>query len=112
MRSAAATAVRCSFAALPPARRRRSLVMRRIEATLPENRLSASQRKEQLKAAAEPRRALDLDAPAERKCELARDREAEPGPTAVTRPERPEDPLAFLRPDARTRVGHDDGDRS
>jgi hypothetical protein len=49
---------------------------------------------------------LEPNRPAERVRELARDREAEPGPPAVERPERPEDALPLLRRDPGAGVLH------
>ena len=44
--------------------------------------------------------------------ELARDREPEPGPATVARPERPEDPFQLLVVDSRSGVRHDDRHRA
>ena len=53
---------------------------------------------------------FELDAPAERESELARNRQAEPGPVHVVRDERVEDPLALVRRHARAGVDDVDAD--
>src|ERR671934_262231 len=67
-------------------------------------------RQNELEAAALAGRRPKLDPAAERERELARDREPEPRPAAIPRPERTEDPVALLRRDPRTAVvdGHAD----
>src|SRR5205085_11724519 len=52
---------------------------------------------DELEAASLPGLRLEVNLPAEGEGELARDREAETGPTVVLRPERPEDPFALTR---------------
>src|SRR5206468_8181938 len=57
-------------------------------------------RQHELEAASLPGFGPELDLTAERRGELTRDREAEAGPVAVPRPERPEDALLLLPRDA------------
>src|SRR4051794_31021009 len=58
----------------------------------------------ELETASPARLGAKLDAAAQGGCELVRDREAETGARVVARPERTEDPLAFLRRHARPAV--------
>src|SRR5205085_11347867 len=60
--------------------------------------------------AALPRLRVELDVAAQSDGELVRDREAEPGPGVVPRPERTEDPVALLDGHARAIVVDRDGD--
>src|SRR5581483_1717605 len=73
-----------------------------------QRRVAAQQRglgrQDQLEARALADLGLELEAPAERRRELLRDRKAEAGPTAGLRDERPEQPLPQLRCDAGTVV--------
>src|SRR4029079_1060108 len=64
----------------------------------------------QLEAGPPPELRLEHELASERLRELARDRKPEARSLAGPRPERAEDPLALLRPDARARVRNRDRD--
>src|SRR6186997_2475340 len=69
-------------------------------------------REHELEPAPATQLAVELDRPAECHRELSRDREAEPCPFPVVRPERTEDALLLLGADPGTRVFDRDVDQS